>query len=53
MRKNKLSWHKKNRLIELFVAGSTDRTAASLIGVNKTTAIYYFHGLRLLIYKNS
>ncbi|MGP5075977.1 IS1595 family transposase, partial [Psychrobacter celer] len=35
MRKSKLSWYKQSRLIELFVAGSTARTAASLIGVNK------------------
>lgn len=41
MRKSKLSWYKQNRLIELFVAGSTARTAASLVGVNKTTASYY------------
>ncbi|WP_367112065.1 IS1595 family transposase [uncultured Psychrobacter sp.] len=53
MRKSKLSWYKQSRLIELFVAGSTARTAASLIGVNKTTASYYFHKLRVLIYENS
>jgi transposase len=53
MRKSKLSWYKQNRLIELFVAGSTARTAASLVGVNKTTASYYFHRLRVLIYENS
>ncbi len=53
MRKSKLSWYKQTRLIELFVAGSTARTAASLVGVNKTTASYYFHRLRLLIYENS
>ena len=35
MRKSQLSWYKQNRLIELFVAGSTARTAASLVGVNK------------------
>ena len=35
MRKSKLSWYKQTRLIELFVAGSTARTAASLVGVNK------------------
>ncbi|MDN3440795.1 IS1595 family transposase, partial [Psychrobacter sp. APC 3279] len=29
MRKSKLSWYKQSRLIELFVAGSTARTAAS------------------------
>ncbi len=53
MRKSRLSWYKQTRLIELFVAGSTVRTAASLVGVNKTTASYYFHRLRLLIYENS
>lgn len=53
MRKSRLSWYKQTKLIELFVAGSTARTAASLVSVNKTTASYYFHPLRLLIYKNS
>lgn len=53
MRKSRLSWYKQTRLIELFVAGSTARTAASLVGVNKTTASYYFHRLRQLIYENS
>ena len=49
MRKSRLSWHKQRRLIELFVAGATARTAASLVGVNKATASYYFHRLRQLI----
>jgi transposase len=53
MRKSRLSWYKQTKLIELFVAGSTARTASSLVGVNKTTASYYFHRLRLLIYENS
>ena len=50
MRKSRLSQYKQKRLIELFVAGSTARTSASLVGVNKTTA---FHRLRELIYKHS
>ncbi len=50
MRKSRLSWHKQSRLIELFIAGSTARTSAQLVGVNKTTASYYFHRLRELIY---
>ncbi len=50
MRKSRLSKYKQNRLIELFVAGTTARTAASLVGVNKTTASYYFHRLRQLIF---
>ncbi len=52
MRKSRLSQYKQNRLIELFVAGATARTAASLVGINKTTAGYYFHRLRGLIYRN-
>lgn len=53
MRKSKLSWYKQTRLIELFVPGSIARTTASLVSVNKTTASYYFHRLRLLICENS
>ncbi|WP_201605967.1 IS1595 family transposase [Psychrobacter sp. JCM 18903] len=53
MRKSRLSWYKQTKLIELFVADSTARIASSLVGVNKTTASYYFHRLRLLIYENS
>ena len=53
MRKSRLSNYKQNRLIELFVAGATARTASSLVGVNKTTASYYFHRLRQLIYQNN
>ena len=53
MRKSRLSKYKQNRLIELFVAGTTARTAASLVGVNKTTASYYFQRLRQLIYDKS
>ena len=53
MRKSRLSTYKQNKLLELFVAGSTARTAAALAGVNKTTASYYFHRLRQLIYASS
>ncbi|WP_118794539.1 transposase [Neisseria meningitidis] len=53
MRKSRLSRYKQNKLIELFVAGVTARTTAELVGVNKSTAAYYFHRLRLLIYQNS
>ena len=53
MQKSRLSWYKQNKLIKLFVAGATVRTAAELVGVNKNTAAYYFHRLRLLIYQNS
>ena len=53
MRKSRLSQYKQNKLIELFVAGVTARTAAQLVGVNKNTAAYYFHRLRLLIFHNT
>jgi transposase len=53
MRKSRLSWYKQSKLIELFVAGTTARTAASLVGVNKTTASFYFQRLRQLIYSKS
>lgn len=53
MRKSRLSSYKQDKLIELFIAGSTARTASELVSVNKTTASYYFHRLRLLIYQNS
>ena len=50
MKKSRLSRHKQERLIEHFVAGTTARTAAALVGVNKNTSAYYFHRLRELIY---
>ncbi len=53
MRQSRLSQYKQNKLIELFVASVTARTAVQLVNVNKTTAAYYFHRLRLLIYQHS
>ncbi|MDW0633630.1 transposase [Mannheimia haemolytica] len=47
MRKSRLSQYKQNKLIEQFVAGVTARTASELVNVNKNTAAYYFHRLRL------
>ena len=49
MRKSRLSWSIQCRLIEHFVSGSTARTAASLVDVNKSTAAFYFHRLREII----
>ena len=49
MRKSRLSHYKQDRLIEHFVSGSTARTTAKLVNVNKTTAAYYFHRLREII----
>ena len=53
MRRSHLSQYKQNKFIELFVAGVNARTAAQLVGVNKNTAAYYFHRLRLLIFHSS
>ena len=53
MRKSRLSQYKQTKLIELFVAGTTARTAASLINVNSKTAIYYFQRLREVIYQHT
>ena len=49
MRKSRLSVYKQDRLIEQFVSGSTARMAASLVGVNKSTAAYFYHRLREII----
>jgi len=49
MRKSRLSTIKQYKLIEHFVAGTTARCAAGLIGVNRKTAAYYYHRLREII----
>ena len=49
MQKSRLSKYKQDRLVEHFVSGSTARTAAKLININKTTAAYYFQRLREII----
>ena len=49
MRKSRLSKRKQDRLIEHFVAGTTARCSADLIGVNIKTAAFYFHRLREII----
>ena len=46
MRKSRLVWRKQKRLIELFVAGPTARTAASLVEVDKMAVSDYFLRLR-------
>ena len=51
MRKSRLSEGKQRKLREHFVAGTTARTAAKLVGVNKTTAAYYYHRLREIIHQ--
>ena len=49
MRKCRLSLYKQDRLIEHFVAGTTARITASLCGVNRKTAAFFFHRLREVI----
>ena len=49
MRKSRLSQIKQDRLLEHFVAGTTARCAADLVGVNFKTAAYYYHRLREII----
>ncbi len=49
MRKSRLSPAKQARLMEHFVAGTTARCAAALVGVNRKTAAYYFHRLREIV----
>ena len=53
MCKSRLSWAKQCCLSELFVAGSTARTAATLTDINRSSARYYFHRLREIIMANS
>jgi transposase len=48
-RKSRLLPSIQNDLIRQFVAGVPARTAAELIGVNRNTAILFFHKLRELI----
>jgi len=48
-RKSRLTPHQQSRLIEHFVAGSTARAAAEIVGVQPNTAIRFFMRLRQLI----
>lgn len=49
MRKSRLSTEKQSRLMEHFVAGTTARCAANLVGVNFKTAAYFYRRLREII----
>ena len=48
-KRSKLTNKQKLKMMEHFVAGSTARTTADLVGVNKNTAQLFFHRLRILI----
>ena len=48
VRGSRLSGKQQGRLIDLFVAGSTARAAAEMVGVNLNTARAFSHRLRQL-----
>ena len=48
-RKSRLPASLQQELVRLFVAGVSARTVAELAGVNRNTAILYFHKFRELI----
>ena len=48
-RKSRLSAQKQSRIIEHFVAGTTARTCAEIVGVQPNTAIRFYMNLRKLI----
>jgi transposase len=49
MRKSRISQSKQDRLVEHFVAGTTARTAARVVGVLRNSAALYFHRLREVV----
>lgn len=48
-RRSRLSESKRSRLMKHFVAGTTARAAAELVGVHRNTAASFFTRLRKLI----
>jgi transposase len=51
MKGSRISKYKQVKLIELFVGGSTARASAEIVGINKSSAAYYFKRLREIIAK--
>ena len=49
LKRCRLTDKQQHRLLEFFVGEMTARTAADLVGVNKTTAAYFYHRLREII----
>jgi transposase len=49
LRYSRLTTNKRNRLLEFFVSGTTARTSAQIVGVNRNTARLFFHRLRIII----
>ncbi len=48
-RKSRMTVRQQSRLLEHFVAGTTARAAAQLVGVQSNTSITFYHRLRQLI----
>ena len=48
-RRSRMSGRQQGKLLEHFVAGTTARAAALLIGVQANTAIYFYQRVRQLI----
>jgi transposase-like protein len=53
IRKSRLLVIIQNSLLEQFAADVSDRTADELVGVNRNTAILYFHKMREIIAQHS
>lgn len=53
IRKSRLTARQQGKLIEHFVAGSTARAAAEIVGIQANTAIRFFMRLRQLIASKS
>jgi transposase len=49
LRYSRLTINQRNKLFEHFVAGSTARTTAELVGLNRNTVRLFFHRLREVI----
>lgn len=49
LKHSRLTHYQTNKLLEHFVAGSTARTAGDVVGVNRRTAISFYHKLREII----
>lgn len=47
--RSRLSGKQQGRLIDLFVAGATERAAAEIVGMNRNTARTFYHRLHQLI----
>ncbi|HLC66041.1 MAG TPA: IS1595 family transposase [Candidatus Peribacteraceae bacterium] len=49
LKRSKLTHHQTNELLKMFVSGTTARTAAKILGLNRNTAITFFKRIRTAI----